>query len=65
MNQTQFTLAGEIRPGYVVSLTGMESDAGVVTEIQPSVDFEHVEITLETGARKTLPIEFPMELFEE
>ena len=55
-----FSMAGDIRPDHLVSLSGYEKDAAVVTEVQPSVDFTEIEITLETGDSKRLPMDFPV-----
>jgi len=55
-----FSMAGDIRPDHVVSLSGYAKDAAVVTEVQPSVDFTEIEITLDTGYSQRLPIDFPV-----
>ena len=62
---SDYKLAGELRPSHVVSLTGFESDAAIVTEVQPSVDYSEVEITLETGLTKKLAIDFPLVVYSE
>ncbi|BFM18747.1 hypothetical protein R50073_49300 (plasmid) [Maricurvus nonylphenolicus] len=62
---SEILLAGEIRPDHVVSLTGYEKDAAVVTEVKPLIGYTHVEVTLETGAAKTLPIDLPVTVYAE
>lgn len=62
---SEILLAGEIRPDHIVSLTGYEKDAAVVTEVQPMIDYTHIEVTLETGISKSLPIDCPVTAYKE
>ncbi len=62
---SEILLAGEIRPDHVVSLTGYEKDAAVVTEVQPMIGYTHIEVTLETGISKTLAIDSPVPVYSE
>jgi len=61
----EYLMAGDIRPDHVVSLSGYEKDAAVVVNVQPSADYYNVLITLETGHRKSFPIDFPLVVFSE
>lgn len=60
-----YLMAGDIRPDHVVSLSGYEKDAAVVVNVQPSRNYCDVVITLETGHKKSFPIDFPLVVFSE
>lgn len=62
---SEIRLAGELRPDHIVSLTGYEKDAAVVANIKPVASYTHVEVTLETGVSKTLPIDLPVSVYSE
>lgn len=61
----EYLMAGDIRPGHVVSLSGYEKDAAVVVNLQPSRDYCDLMITVETGQKKSFPIDFPLVVFSE